>query len=161
MLQFRSNGLYSPAAASDSSGFSSEHFTSHSTFNPAFRPPGGLGYGGLERSMSPQIPHSYHNPSLMASPYSTLPRRPGSSTSNSNGGQRGHHPPIMASTVGRNSPLLELTGGSYSNRSSSLGRNSSLLPTASEAAANANKRPSGLTMSVRTPLLDDDRESCV
>ena len=73
------------------------------------------------RSLSPQVPHTYHNPTLMASPYSTLPRRPTSSSSGASSANRGqpqqpHHdlrgcpPPIMASAVGRNSPLLELTG---------------------------------------------------
>ena len=73
------------------------------------------------RSLSPQVPHTYHNPALMASPYSTLPRRPTSSSSGASSANRGqpqqpHHdlrgcpPPIMASAVGRNSPLLELTG---------------------------------------------------
>ena len=61
-------------------------------------------------------------------------------------------PPIMASSIGRNSPLLELAGVS-SNRSSSLGRNTSLIPMTSEAA---HMRPKGAP-----PLLDDDRESCV
>ena len=83
--------LYSPAAASDSSGFS-EHTSGappggmfsppgiSSFCNPALRPHyesgggGGVGQGGQGRSLSPQIPHTYHNPTLMASPYSTLPR---------------------------------------------------------------------------------------
>ena len=87
--------LYSPAAASDSSGFS-EHTSGvppggmfsppgiSSFCNPAIRPHfesqaggGSIGYGGQGRSLSPQIPHTYHNPTLMASPYSTLPRKPG------------------------------------------------------------------------------------
>ena len=86
--------LYSPAAASDSSGFS-EHTSGappggmfsppgiSSFCNPALRPHyesgggGGVGHGGQGRSLSPQIPHTYHNPTLMASPYSTLPRKPG------------------------------------------------------------------------------------
>lgn len=143
--------LYSPAAASDSSGFS-EHTApgmfsppGMTSFNPALRSQFETG-----RSLSPQIPHTYHNPTLMASPYSTLPRKPGNRGGGGLGGQGGGPPPIMASSIGRNSPLLELTGVS-SNRSSSLGRNSSLIPATSEA----NKRPKG------TPLLDDDRESCV
>lgn len=138
------NGLYSPAATSDSSGFSEQHRgggsdLSYTTFNPAlYRPPRPT-LPSFDRSLSPQVPHSYHNPTLMASPYSTLPRRPT---------QRSGPPPIMASAVGRNSPLLELTGVS-NNRSSSLGRNSSLFA----AAANTDKKSS--------PLMDDDRESCV
>ena len=51
-----SNGLYSPAAASDSSGFSEQPF-SYTTFNPAFRraPP-----VHENRSLSPQ--GGFHKP---------------------------------------------------------------------------------------------------
>ena len=130
-VMFRSTAggqpLYSPAAASDSSGFS-EHTggapgifspPGMTSFNPALRSQFAEPASG--RSLSPQIPHTYHNPTLMASPYSTLPRKPINRScfgSSSGGGP----PPIMASSIGRNSPLLELTGVS-SNRSSSLGRN--------------------------------------
>lgn len=158
-IMFRSAGhsanLYSPAATSDSSGFSEQRVDSAfspggGTFLPShtFRPSGVATAGLLMEHgrLSPQMNHSYHNPTLTASPYSTLPRRPGS---------RGGPPPLMAATVGRNSPLLEMTStGSYS-RSSSLGRNSSLgqkLDTTSDVKRGVN---------VRTPLLDDDRESCV
>ena len=110
---------------------------------------GGVGIHPNSRSHSPQIPHTYHNPTLMASPYSTLPRKMAAAASN--GRAFGGPPPIMASSIGRNSPLLELTGMS-SNRSSSLGRNTN-LPT-SEVVGNL-MRPKG------TPLMDDDRESCV
>ena len=41
------------------------------------------------RSLSPQVPHTYHNPTLMASPYSTLPRRPTSSSSGASSANRG------------------------------------------------------------------------
>ena len=154
-MMFRSaagaNSLYSPAATSDSSGFSELHaYNNYSTFNPT----------RLEnqRCSSPQVPHSYHNPTLMASPYSTLPRR---MTSQSQAGM--HSPingpgrnglPIMASAVGRNSPLLELTGVN-SIRSSSLGRNMLLSNVEKDIKKSTNN-------TVRSPLLEsDDRESCV
>ncbi len=167
--------LYSPATASESSGFSEvvnreRGFSppNTSTFLPLHMRPGGGGthFGGEEPHgphglggrASPQlgIP-SYHNPGLTASPYSTLPRRPG-------GGPLGFGvpPPIMASTVGRNSPLLELTG--YT-RSSSLGRNSSLtIKEEPDNVANTNSATNSKKISntsVRAPLLNDDRESCV
>ena len=63
--------------------------------------------------------------------------------------------PIMASAVGRNSPLLELTGVN-SHRSSSLGRNMLL----SNVEKDSIKKTT--TTTVRSPLLEsDDRESCV
>jgi hypothetical protein len=153
----QAGNLYSPAGASDSSGFSEQRDHSsafspgHSSFTASFRPGLHLEAG---RSLSPQIPHSYHNPTLMASPYSTLPRRPGSAS-------RGGPPTIMATTLGRNSPLFELTGASY-DRSSSLGRNNSLV-TDQQQPLKRPQQPQQLptAVSVRTPLLDDDRESCV
>ena len=132
------------------------------------------------RSLSPQVPHTYHNPTLMASPYSTLPRRPTSSSSGASGaganrGQHGGHagcpPPIMASAVGRNSPLLELTGVGSNNRSSSLGRNSSLfnnisekqqLQTCPDKFRQVSRPPPQLNS--QQQIMDntsDDRESCV
>ena len=73
-MMFRSagpNNLYSPAATSDSSGFSELHaYNNYSTFNPVNNR-----LESQQRCSSPQVPHSYHNPTLMASPYSTLPRR--------------------------------------------------------------------------------------
>ncbi len=156
LLQKNNNGLYSPAAASDSSGFSD--FPSYATtFNPAIRPQASR--PSLDRSLSPQVPHSYHNPTLIASPYSTLPRRPQAASMVVRNGP----PPIMASAVGRNSPLLELTGVS-NNRSSSLGRNTSLHHTvASSSAAGSSVLNNGgrPPVAVRSPLMDDDRESCV
>ena len=66
------NNLYSPAATSDSSGFSELHaYNNYSTFNPV----NNRNLESQQRCSSPQVPHSYHNPTLMASPYSTLPRR--------------------------------------------------------------------------------------
>ena len=74
-MMFRSagpNNLYSPAATSDSSGFSELHaYNNYSTFNPV----NNRNLESQQRCSSPQVPHSYHNPTLMASPYSTLPRR--------------------------------------------------------------------------------------
>ena len=65
--------------------------------------------------------------------------------------------PIMASAVGRNSPLLELTGVN-SHRSSSLGRNMLL----SNVEKDSIKKATKTTPTVRSPLLEsDDRESCV
>ena len=64
--------------------------------------------------------------------------------------------PIMASAVGRNSPLLELTGVN-SHRSSSLGRNMLLSNVEKDI-----KKTTTNTTTVRSPLLEsDDRESCV
>ena len=123
----------------------------YSTFmRPHPQPPNNLEH----RSLSPQVPHTYHNPTLMASPYSTLPRRPLPGN--------GHQPPvllpIMASAVGRNSPLLELTGMTgvtglrdANHRSSSLGRNSSLFHDKHQRAKTA----------MSPPISSDDRESCV
>jgi len=187
------NGLYSPIANSDSSGFSEQRadLSSYSgsqggppggytTFNPAFRPVAGTGQGHIyDRSLSPQVPHTYHNPTLMASPYSTLPRRPTSSSSGASSANRGqpqqpHHdlrgcpPPIMASAVGRNSPLLELTGvGGSNNRSSSLGRNTSLFNhIANQDRTSLDKfkqvtRQSALSPQQNNGNTSDDRESCV
>ena len=154
--QAPATAAYSPAAASsDSSGFSEQPFTS---FNPAFRTT------PFDRSLSPQVPHTYHNPTLMASPYSTLPRRPGAATTTAAAAIRGPPAlPIMASAVGRHSPLLELTGVS-NNRSSSLGRHSSLLHSSGTVNEKDNKK---MSSSVRSPLVastavdNDDRESCV
>ena len=72
------NNLYSPAATSDSSGFSELHaYNNYSTFNPVNNSGRNLesSQHQQQRCSSPQVPHSYHNPTLMASPYSTLPRR--------------------------------------------------------------------------------------
>ena len=86
----------------------------------------------------------------------------------------------MASAVGRNSPLLELAGvgGSSNNRSSSLGRNSSLFnnsnitqdKTNSDKFRHVSVRPS-LPMNTalnhqassqnQNAMDSDDRESCV
>ena len=153
------NNLYSPAATSDSSGFSELHaYNNYSTFNPISRLDN-------QRCSSPQVPHSYHNPTLMASPYSTLPRR---MAAHSSAHSPGHGPagagrnglPIMASAVGRNSPLLELTGVNSTLRSSSLGRNM-LLSNVEKDIKKSTNNPTSTT--VRSPLLEsgDDRESCV
>ena len=167
-MMFRSaaaaNNLYSPAATSDSSGFSELHaYNNYSTFNPISRLDN-------QRCSSPQVPHTYHNPTLMASPYSTLPRR--MAAHNSAGASihsPGHGPaggggrnvlPIMASAVGRNSPLLELTGVNSTLRSSSLGRNMLLSNVEKDIKKSTNNTT---TTTVRSPLLEsgDDRESCV
>ena len=176
-IMFRSaGGGYSPATASESSGFSEAIINRDRGFSPPnavngnhtstflplhMRPGGGAAsnfdghaHFNLNGRGSPQLgPHSYHNPALTASPYSTLPRRP----------LNGHAPPpLMAASVGRNSPLLELTG--Y-GRSSSLGRNSSLTikeePENFGPSANTSKNQKISNTSLRSPLLTEDRESCV
>merc|ERR1712029_636681 len=68
--------VYSPN--SDSSGFSELQTAS---FSPLASLPGHGRHPehphNIARSGSPGIPFTYHNPALSASPYSTLPRRPG------------------------------------------------------------------------------------
>ena len=115
-------------------------------------------------------PFGYHNPSMTASPFSTLPRRMGSSASTSvaGDGSRTQAPSPFALPNPVTAPIMELVEGSNfgTMRAASLGRNSGLNPGCMEPSKNeVSRRPggqNGLGICVRTPqLVNDDRESCV
>lgn len=134
---------------------------------------------------SPSLGHfSYHNPALTASPYSTLPRRPGAkpATSSRNMPQDAFGPGMNALKSGsnsystdKNSPLmLELsTVNSFrgGHNTSSLERKQrqnfstpmSLIsqPSSSTPPSIKSKVASIQRVTAKTPLLEDDRESCV
>ena len=109
-------------------------------------------------------PFGYHNPTMTASPYSTLPRRMGSSEVNRTPAPSPFTLPNPAAA-----PIMEMVEGSNfcTIRGASLGRNLSLnASTNSEPTKNevSSRRPgqNGLGICVRTPqLINDDRESCV
>jgi len=199
--------LYSPAAASDSSGFSERESNvtgfSESTFGP---PRGGnttyaLPGAGHSATMIRPTPHyqnfqhmtqnaaagragspsffSYHNPTLTASPYSTLPRRlqQPQHQDSANFCQHGAFQPQQqvfrpVFAAGRGSPapgsvpLVDLASSAASTplgsfaaaRHAAAARASPCSSPASSAVANL-PRPTKIT--ARTPLLEDDRESCV
>ena len=145
-VMFRS-GLYSPTGTSDSSGFSEQRDSSFSPVQQASdlrmgSLPGHAHRGAFDINgrASPHVPFSYHNPALTASPYSTLPRRPGASP------RFPHHSPLtleLGSTFGRPRQHHEFSAG--------------LLTT-----ANGPKIETKLQkVTARTPLLEDDRESNV
>ena len=134
---------------------------------------------------SPSLGHfSYHNPALTASPYSTLPRRPGGKPAISvrNTTQDGFGAGMNAMKNGINSyvtdkqsPLmLELsTVNSFrgSHNTSSLERKQKLnfatpvslisQPSSSSPSSVKSKVASIQRVTAKTPLLEDDRESCV
>ena len=135
---------------------------------------------------SPSLGHfSYHNPALTASPYSTLPRRPAAKPANSvrNMTQDGHGPVMNAMKNGissnssdKHSPLmLELsTVNSFrgGNSTSSLERKQKMnfsTPVSLISQPSSSSSPSSIKSKVasiqrvtaKTPLLEDDRESCV
>ncbi|XP_059086678.1 roundabout homolog 1-like [Tigriopus californicus] len=180
----RSSNLYSPAGTSDSSGFSERDSTggfgltgpnernmytlpAHSALRVPLNnatqashnfAPGhlshetsGVLHGG--RVGSPSY-FSYHNPTLMASPYSTLPRRMPNgtnefSTVNSISGNRG-----------RNSPLLNIVEHSMDTfHTGSLQRNVSMLSPSIVGTTSSTKSNKLATKAAL--LKPDDRESCV
>ena len=216
--------LYSPAGASDSSGFSEQRDLS---FSPA---PGGqaapapgyphpsqvsnetvrIGPAGALYSLpqqtnfnsngsdgrhnvnvhgvpsgkgSPSLGHfSYHNQALTASPYSTLPRRPGGRPNPVRNTMQDSHGQIMnSSNIGSNSylnqsdkhsPLMLELGSVNSFRgghnTASLERNrnpnfSSQMSVGPSRPSNSikSKAASIQRVTAKTPLLEDDRESCV
>ena len=134
-------------------------------------------YHGETGRGSPSLPFSYHNQALTASPYSTLPRRPGGRIQG--GGvspMRSIHGPAMnsAAAVGylsdKHSPLMLELGAVNSFRggpTASLGRKTnpltlSQMPGGTQPLAmKSTKVVSAQRVSIKTPLLEDDRESCV
>ena len=124
---------------------------------------------------------SYHNPALTASPYSTLPRRPGAkpivgrNVLQDNNGQTMNsvtNGPISYSNSGdKHSPLMLELGSLNSFRggqTSSLERKqnpnfssqvSTMPPHPSPSRSNRVATVQRVT--AKTPLLEDDRESCV
>lgn len=139
-------------------------------------------HGITEGKGSPSLGHfSYHNPALTASPYSTLPRRPGAKTNPVRNTMQNNHGQFMNSmNAGSNSysnasdkhsPLmLELsTVNSFrGGQTSSLERKQN--PNYSTQMAIISQPPplsmktkvaSIQRVTAKTPLLEDDRESCV
>ena len=134
---------------------------------------------------SPSLGHfSYHNPALTASPYSTLPRRPGGKPTNSssNMSQDAYGPGMnnmknqsKSYSTDKNSPMmLELsTVNSFrgGHNTASLERKQrqnfstpvSLIsqPPSSTPTSLKSKVASIQRVTAKTPLLEDDRESCV
>lgn len=173
--------LHSPAATSDSSGFSERavidptlmidhpgqlmrpHLpgwnttwsatptttTRMSSLPGNFRGVNTMSHARAAPTGSPNL-FGYHNPTLMASPYSTLPRRPN------------------ATVTGRHSPALSARMAQMSPVSSSRGPNAE-PPTLLELAEPGWGSVGGIggvgsamvKVTARTPLLEDDRESCV
>ena len=220
--------LYSPAGASDSSGFSEQR---DSSFSPApggpqlvapvyqqqqqahpsnetirIGPAGALfslphqsGFraednstrndsmqqlsfqGGIDGRGSPNPGHfTYHNQALTASPYSTLPRRPGARMNPVRNMMHDIHGPIMnASNIAsnsysnpsdRHSPLMLELGSVNSFRggpTASLGRkqnsnfSTQMSVISQPTMAMKTKVISAQRVTAKTPLLEDDRESCV
>ena len=178
--------LNSPAATSDSSGFSERAMvdqpsllTHHGPLNQSGWSPGGWPPAGItslpghfrgntsttafspgppmrqHQPGSPGALFGYHNPTLMASPYSTLPRRAGGASAGANATVTGRHSPALMSRLNNGSGGL---------------RGTPEPPTLLELAEPIGWPPSGgqmnpaaavLKVSARTPLLEDDRESCV
>lgn len=103
---------------------------------------------------------SYYNPTMTASPYSTLPRKPGT------GPHCGPLPPMMVPNPALAAPIMEMSErptGLGMMRAGSLGRNAAL----NNGRADNSKPdlahlhgPNGPGLIPRT-LQRDDRESCV
>ena len=130
---------------------------------------------------SPTMGHfSYHNPALTASPYSTLPRRPGVKSIGGrnilqdNNGQTINsvtNGPISYSNSGdKHSPLMLELGSLNSFRggqTSSLERkqnpnfSSQVNAIPHSSPSRSNKVATVQRVTAKTPLLEDDRESCV
>ena len=129
---------------------------------------GGQGYHlDRFRSGSPGL-HAYNNPTLSASPYSTLPRRMAS---------HGQATSIQSPTrVGRLGPQNSLEMSCPPDFYGTMGRNNSFkqqrnntLPSTggqqtvcfSAGSASSAMAAKARLITARTPLLEDDRESCV
>ncbi len=198
--------LYSPAATSDSSGFSERETSSHGNgFTPNGHPAGLFSLPSQQQQLRQQQQHpfspphyhnlpgghavdagplragspsffSYHNPTLTASPYSTLPRRlnNGAAANAPPTTQQTLHSPQLSRAFGRNSPqqppaLLELMSTSSPSSSSatplasfSAAAGRPVVPPRSRNTALATaSAASSSKITARTPLLEDDRESCV
>ena len=152
-------------AADNSSGFD---VRPNVNFSPA-----GAGKG------SPTMGHfSYHNPALTASPYSPLPRRPGAkSIVGRNILQDNNGQTINSATNGpipyssdKHSPLMLELGSLNSFRggqTSSLERkqnpnfSSQVSAMPHPSPSRSSKVATVQRVTAKTPLLEDDRESCV
>ena len=131
---------------------------------------------------SPTMGHfSYHNPALTASPYSTLPRRPGAkpiggrNILQDNNGQTinsvTNGPILYSNSADKHSPLmLELgslnsfRGGQTSSLERKQNPNFSSQVNAMPphpSPSRSNKVATVQRVTAKTPLLEDDRESCV
>ncbi len=169
LRQLQQQQQYSPAGASDSSGFSERDSSVMSVGRPSI----GIFQGDQPpRSGSPSL-FSYHNPTLTASPYSTLPRRPTATATvtqlHSPGANRVNRPLNL-----RGSPMsLELSSNYNANNTGGFGR-AFQMPVAlqQQQQQKSNTLPMNLQhqqqpvkvlqkITARTPLLEDDRESCV
>ena len=183
MQQQQQQHLYSPAAASDSSGFSERDSSvvsasgfptmvvhPRNTFSPGHF--NNQAAPDLTRSGSPSF-FSYQNPALSASPYSTLPRRP---PNTSNGGTPGLHSPgalrvnpnfnrprgivpPLSLELPSSRPLMPEPAAAFNGRTFQTAK-SSTLPPAMPMSTAANQKVTH-KITARTPLLEDDRESCV
>ena len=138
--------------------------------------------GTVANKGSPTMGHfSYHNPALTASPYSTLPRRPGAkpvggrNILQDNNGQTinsvTNGPILYSNSADKHSPLmLELgslnsfRGGQTSSLERKQNPNFSSQVNAMPphpSPSRSNKVATVQRVTAKTPLLEDDRESCV